>query len=647
MEVHVTLDTDFERQLERLKTEYGDAFFEIEGMDVKQLDTTQFFANYIGCSNTADASIDDNANVSSRNVAIMKNEALKPYFKLNSRSKIYHEIKEQFGKKDADKWLDLVINGALYEHDSMSSSFAPYCYAFSLKPIVEKGLFFIHGMKADPPQHWDTFNHHTLEFISFATNQLAGAVGIPDYLIYAYYFYQKDIKENPHMDTKRYRDQKFQEFVFNLNQPYLKASEQSAYSNVSILDTEHIVGFFGEDTYPDGSSIVYDHLEGVLQFQKDFMEYTNRLRRQKFFTFPVVSASLLFQDGKYVDEDMAKAVVEHNYSMGWNDINIYNAASVDGISSCCRLVSSQEELKKNLEDAHFNSIGGSSISIGSTKVVTINFARAGMEADGDIDKLCTIIRDRVDVIHKYHYAHRLCLKKLIDANLMPLYSYGLMSMDNQFATVGINGVFEGIRAMGGIETGPSGYRYSDKGIEIAKTALGTIVDANKVTTKKYGYTSNVEQIPGESASIKLLKKDELYFGYDHVHDIIGETKLYGNQWIPLNREADIMDRIEASTLDSACGGGVMLHVNLSENFKSFDDAWAFTNLLAKQGVVYFSYISKVSYCKQDHSFFGDRCPICGGEVEGHYIKIVGYIVKQSAYKKERQTEMDERVFYSV
>ena len=84
----------------------------------------------------------------------------------------------------------------------------PYCFAFSLKEIVHKGLFFLDEMKAGRPKHWDTFNHHVLEFTSYATNLLAGAVGLPDYLIYTHIIF---ISDTEGMDSKnKIPKQKFQ-----------------------------------------------------------------------------------------------------------------------------------------------------------------------------------------------------------------------------------------------------------------------------------------------------------------------------------------------------------------------------------------------------------------------------------------------------
>lgn len=800
MKINVSLDRDFENKFIELKEKYGDDMLKLEGLSNKQLDTTAFFDNFINSNNVANASIDDNSNVNNKNISVMISESRKPWNKLFSRNKLYLELKQEFGKETADRWLELQINGALYEHDSQDTSFKPYCYAYSLKDMVEKGLYFVKDMKGQPAKHLDTFNSHVKEFVSFASNQQSGAVGIPDYLIYSFYFWKKDIKEKSldKKDSIKLREQNWQQILFSLNQPFLKGQEQSAYTNFSILDREHIIGFFGMDKFPDNTLII-DYIEEIIKYQKDFLDFERKLRYEKFFTFPVISASLLFQNGKYIDEDMAKFVCKHNLT--WQDVNIYNAKDVNGVASCCfdknqyvaikiddseeiiddsfeelynnfnhrndfkifnnnkwskgkiikiprknkkmfrvttinnqtmeltedhinitnsgekmtkelttndyisycngfadnfikdyiiknnqlyikikdikriegynekfvycfemedkynpcftlsnginthncRLISSSKDIEeKNKLTGHFNSIGGSSISIGSAKVNTLNLVRIALESKGDFNKYLNILKDRVDISHKLLFVHRNVLKKNTKRGLLPIYSEKLMNMDNQFSTIGINGMFEAIKLLGGIKENANGAYYTENGLQMAKDILNTISKLNENTLEKYGFNCNIEQIPGESASIKLCKKDKLLFG-DKTN-----TYIYGNQWIPLNVQASLIERIRvASILDTTCGGGVMLHCNLGEGFKDEEEAWVMMEYMAKKGVIYYSFIMKINACELDHSFYGEICPICHRPKSESYIKIVGYLVKQSSYKSERAKEMDERKFYNI
>lgn len=642
-----TLDAQFRETLGNIYDKYGEKMMKIEGLSEEQIDKNRFFNKLITEHNITDTSIDPNANVQSRNINTIRKEAEKPSDKLASRNKIYMEMREEFGKAVADEFLESAVNGELYEHDSHLSSFMPYCFAFSLKDIAHKGLFFIDEMKAESPKHWDTFNHHVLEFISYATNQMAGATGLPDYLIYSYYFYLIDSEGKTQEEIDYFRNQEFQKFIYNLNQPYLKSGIQSAYTNVSILDTDHIIKFFGNERYPDGSNI-RDHLEGIKEFQQQFLDYVGKLRQEKWHTFPVISASLIYKDNEYKDEETAKMVVRHNWKYGFNDVNIMNVAEATSLASCCRLVSNKAELNKNKV---FNSIGGSDVNIGSTKVVTLNLVRLAILAEESGEgqfKFMELVREKTELIHKYHFAHRKTLQKLVDKGLLPLYTHGLMSFEDQFATIGVSGVFEAAKVLGGITEDGQGVHYSEKGLKLMEEMFEVITECNEGTIEKYGYMSNVEQIPGESTAVKLNQKDRLYFGNRLVNEILGEDcYIYGNQWIPLKEDTSIFHRINSAKLDEHCGGGAILHINLGTNFNTFEDAWEFTKGIVSKGVGYFSYISLIDICAKDHSFFGDTCPICEGPSVSKGIKIVGYLIKQDSYAKERKQELEERKFYNM
>lgn len=80
---------------------------------------------------------------------------------------------------------------------------------------------------------------------------------------------------------------------------------QSSFSNVSLMDREYLIGLFGGNEYPDGDPIM-NHIEGIIQFQKWFMEVVHEARKEHTFTFPVLTYSLLYQNGHFVDEDFAR-----------------------------------------------------------------------------------------------------------------------------------------------------------------------------------------------------------------------------------------------------------------------------------------------------------------------------------------------------
>jgi ribonucleoside-triphosphate reductase len=55
-----------------------------------------------------------------------------------------------------------------------------------------------------------------------------------------------------------------------------------------------------------------DYIDEIKEFQKTFMEVVAKIRQRNMFTFPVLSMSLLRQNGKFQDEDFERWCVKHN-----------------------------------------------------------------------------------------------------------------------------------------------------------------------------------------------------------------------------------------------------------------------------------------------------------------------------------------------
>ena len=63
-----------------------------------------------------------------------------------------------------------------------------------MRSVAEKGLYFIgDGFNAEPPKHLVTFTDFVVEMVSYLTNRQAGAVGLPSYLVWSFYFWHKDV----------------------------------------------------------------------------------------------------------------------------------------------------------------------------------------------------------------------------------------------------------------------------------------------------------------------------------------------------------------------------------------------------------------------------------------------------------------------
>ena len=630
-----SLDRSFVIEYNRLQNAYPERLSELNGFGDKQLNYTDFIDNFVDKQTIADASIDGNANVAHKDIVSLINEMSKPHSKLLAFNKIFHELTKKYGHEDATEWLKGEWDGHFYLHDAHSSSWVPYCFAYDIDELVKRGLYFIDNFNAAPPQHLNTSTDFVSEFVSWTCNRSSGAVGLPSFLVYSYYFWKKDCDEGYFVKSPEYyRDQSFQEIIYRLNQPYLRGGIQSAFTNFSIFDKPYLEALFGGKEFPDGTFII-DYIDEIKEYQKAFMKVLSDTRRENLMTFPVVSFALLRQNGKFVDEDFAKWCCRHN--MKWADSNIFVSEDVTSLSNCCRLKSNIKEL------GYFNSIGGSALEVGSIKVNTINLARLAYETTSEEEYL-EALKGRVITCAKTLDVIRDIMKRNTEKGLLPNYALGIINMKSQYNTVGIIGVYEALQKFGYTYHDEFGNTYyKDEGIEFAKKILATITEIKDEFVKDKDYMMNIEQVPGERAAAVLMEKDKLFFP-DEKYDL----PLYGNQWIPLGIKTTIAEKVRVSAiLDKACSGGSIVHINISSPFNSFDEAWYMMNYVADAGVNYFAFNLRISACDNNHGFFGDTCPECGHPVETTYQRIVGFLTPTKTYSEARKKEFAMRDWFDL
>ena len=385
--------------------------------------------------------------------------------------------------------------------------------------------------------------------------------------------------------------------------------------------------------FPDGT-FAFDEKEGIMQFQKWFLEEMKDIKdKGKMFTFPVNTISLLYKDGKFVDEDFAKWASAHNRT--WNDSNIFCDSSVNSLSNCCRL-------KSNIEDlGYFNSIGGTALKVGSVKVSTLNLARIAYESKGKEKAYLKILADRLGYNLEALDVVRGIMKKNVERGLLPNFNEGMLDFDHLYNTIGVNGIYETMKYFGYTKVDEFGNTsYTDDAFRFGEEILSTIRKAGEEFSSDKDYKVNVEQVPGEQAAAKFLQADRLLFGNKTV---VSDLPLYGNQWIPLGIKATFKDRLDiCAKFDSYCNGGSIMHINLDAPFANDEQAWDMLNYIANKGVTYFAFNGKLSTCDNGHLFYGDVCPECGEEKTGEYTRVVGFFTKTATWSKQRREEFKMR-----
>ena len=633
MDIQLKVNKDFERCLEELKKKYGEDFEYINGLHPSQLDFSEFIDNFVDKDTLADSSIDPNANANHKDIRSFMTEKGKAEDKLFGLNKIFMEIKKMWGLRTAKQWLEAEFSRAFYLNDSTTASYFPYCWANDFTRLATEGLFFLSNYNNEAPKHLTTYFDDVIEFVSFLSNRQSGAVGMPNILIWAWYFWKKDVEDGYFMkDPDYYLRQQFQKVIYRLNQPFLRI-DQSAFTNISIFDRPYLEALFGGVEFPDGT-LAIDHIEDLIDCQKVFMEVVSEIRETNMFTYPVLTYSLLYKDGKFQDEDFARWCSNHN--IRWSDSNFFVSDNVGVLSNCCRLLSDTQKL-----DAFINSIGGTALSVGSCRVSTINLVRIAYESGFDKKKYLKILRQRVLLDCKALAAMRHIIKRNIEKGLLPNYQDGAVELDKQFCTVGAIGMYEVMDIFGLIDTDEIGCKsYSDEAVEFASQILSVMNDVKDHFECDFSF--NIEMIPAENCAGVICQADNLLYEQNRYF-------IYSNQWIPLTEKCTIQEKCRLGSLfDKQCGGGCIAHINIENRFPNEETAWDMLNYVASHGVIYFAFTTKISVCEHKHAFIGQQhCPVCGEPIADTYARVVGFYTPTSSYQKIRKREFDKRRWMNV
>lgn len=633
LDITLKLSTDFERTLNHLKEKYGSDFEYINGVHPSQLDFSEFIDNFVEKETVADSSVDPNANANHKDIRSFMTEKGKSEDKLFALNKIFLTIKKQWGLRTAKAWLEQEFSKGFYLNDSTTASYFPYCWANDLTRLATEGLFFLNNYNHQAPKHLTTYFDDVIEFVSFLSNRQSGAVGLPNVIIWAWYFWKKDVENGYYMkDPDYYARQQFQKFIYRLNQPFLRI-DQSAFTNVSIFDRPYLESLFGGMEFPDGTYAI-DHIEDLIDFQKVFMEVVSYIREENMFTYPVLTYSLYYKDGKFQDEDFARWCSNHNIK--WSDSNFFVSDNIGVLSNCCRLLSDTSKL-----DAFINSIGGTALSVGSCRVSTINLARIAYESKLNKKKYLDILRERVLLDCKALSSMRHIIKRNIEKGLLPNYQDGAVELDKQFCTIGGIGMYETMDMFGLINTDELGYKsYSDEAVEFATQILDVMNEIKDNFDCDFSF--NIEMIPAENCAGVMATANNLLFE-DNSYWILS------NQWIPLMEKCTIQEKCRLGSLfDKKCGGGCIAHIDIENRFPNEETAWDMLNYVASQGVIYFAFTTKISVCEDKHAFIGTKeCPVCGKPIADTYARVVGFYTPVSSYQKIRKREFNSRKWYDV
>ena len=135
-----------------------------------------FICRYKEASNTANATIDDNSNVASRNIGVLNTEIHKEDNIQISRRMVVRKLRRIFPDFDAKQYERDLADHIIYKHDesSFAGAVAPYCVALTMYPFLDGGIKGIGGLSAKP-KNLDSYCGMLVNMIFAISAQFAGA----------------------------------------------------------------------------------------------------------------------------------------------------------------------------------------------------------------------------------------------------------------------------------------------------------------------------------------------------------------------------------------------------------------------------------------------------------------------------------------
>lgn len=606
-----------------------------------QPDTTEnkiaFIRKYMTAKNAATGSdVDQNANVSNKNIATMAAELPKKDIIALNRELMRQKLTSMYGEEFAAQYEKDLAHHIIYKHDE--TSIFPYCCSISLYPFLLDGLTKIGG-SSTAPQHLDSFCGSFINLIFLVAGQFAGATATPEFLTYFDHFARKDYGPNyiDRLDEVvefTYRpstlrdklEHYFAQIVYTLNQPAGARGYQSIFWNIAYFDRDYFNSIFKDFVFPDGDEPCW---ETTKELQKLFMKWFNAERLKNILTFPVETANMHTVDGQYSDTETADFMAEM-WAEGASFF-MYQSDSVDSLSSCCRL-------RNGIEDNTFSyTLGAGGIETGSKGVITLNLNRIVQDWTRESDETLPLyITNIVNRVHKYLTAFNEIIWDYKNAGLLTIFNAGFIDLDRQYLTIGINGFVEGAEYLGiPIDADSEEYQL------YARDILETIKNLN-IAARTDKCKFNTEFVPAESLGVKNAKWDKRD-GYKVPRDCYNSYF-----YIVEDKTIDPIKkfRFQGIKFTGCCDGGSALHNNLDEHLTARQYRMLM-DVAVKEGCNYFTYNIMNTICNEcgyisKHTH--DTCPKCGSKDVDYATRIIGYLKRISAFSAARQIEADNRAY---
>jgi anaerobic ribonucleoside-triphosphate reductase len=567
-----------------------------------------------------DVSIDDNSNKNEKTVKGLLKETSASVDKIVGYRYLYRTMVELYGKEEAKRLSGLMYDFSLGLSDS-TNILIPYCWSLDASKLVIEGRPF-GQLHSKPAKRLSSYISALCETIHQLSNHVAGAIAVGSFFLDVSHLLLKNDCNPYDKDIRKMIENEFQQFIHSVNHLSRNGIE-SPFTNLSVFDKPKLKAlledyrwYFEPWISEKGDDYIVEYIKVVQNIFLDLFDKGDPTKNGLPYRFPICTVNIS-KNGVIKDQDFLDSICKR-------DIYRYNIFVSEGtkVASCCRLINDTEMLELASQSNSFG--GGSSISLGSHRVCTINLNRIALETENFNDEVFLYLLDsRIEDAAKILSAHKTLLKSMTKRGLEPFIQNHWLRLDRMFSTFGILGLYESEITL----------KKCDSVVDFKEEVLKFINQKVKTYSEKYGIIGNIEQVPGESFSVRLSKTDKILFGEEKV-----PYELYSNQFVPLWEKMSIWDRMKMDgKYNKLITGGGIVHITIGEKVTSLQ-AKKIIEFAINSGCEHFALNSIYTMFEDGSVLFGKHKlnPITNSPAKDYYTRVVGFFTPVSSWNKTRR-----------
>ncbi len=540
---------------------------------------------------------------------------------------------------------DSHMSGDIHLHD-LGFCDRPYCSGQSLEYVKKFGLHLPSSASvAKPAKHPEVLLAHMVKFSAALQGHFAGAIGWDAVnLFFAPYLVDKsddEIKQIAQM------------MIYEFSQQAVARGGQAIFSDINLywevpkhFKNVPAIGPGGEFTGKNYSEYEKEAQRFVWALYEVYKEGDGS-GRPFFFPKPLLHITEEFFDTEG-HMDFLNHVCEVVSEKG-TPYFVFDRGATAKISQCCRLSFKLED--RDIEDAK----EPWRMRYAALQNISVNLPRLAYLADGDDDKLFSLLSDRMELCAKAHIEKRVFIEKLLALGengplallTMKHDDEPYLKLDRASFLIGIVGLNELVQSHLGEEL-----HESNKAVKFGLKVIGHMKLEAERLSKENHMKFVLEQTPAESTAYRFAKLDMDHYTDDTRKVIKGDRRAdeiyYTNSTLwNVGSNLNPIDRVKNEGLfHPLIPAGSITHLWLGE---SYPDSESLANFVTKvfkhtknDQVAFSPEFTTCMDCGKTARGLSEQCEYCQSENIDGITRITGYFTKTSSWNKGKVAELRDR-----